>query len=646
VLLVLIARSETYKLVSPDKKLVLAVEYGSQLRYKLLYKGIAVTDSSSVGMLLSTGEKWGFGDKVIKKSTRGVSDVVKPLMGNFEKISDCYNELTLTFKLGYTVHFRLYNEGMAYRFEGNHSAKDSITIKSETANFRLMDNPSAIFPETANFTAWELSHVLYKSISEIENGKYSITPVLFQNSKQQIKVVIAEADVHDYPGMYIRKGQTGLAGFWAQHPSKIEMGSWGNFVTVVKERDNFVAKTGGNHVFPWRILIVADDDRQLLTNNMVYLLSEPQQIKNTDWIKPGKATWEWWHCAMLEKAPFPSGPKNLSTQLYKYYIDFASENRLEYLLIDAGWSNLFAPNELNPKVDVKEIIRYGKQKNVGIWLWTVASTLIHNPHRYLDSISSWGAAGVKIDFFDRDDQLMMREYDNLAKACADRKLMVDFHGCSKPTGLNRAYPNVLNYEAVRGAECSKWDTSANPDYHLQFIFSRMLAGPLDYTPGSMRNATLKTFKPVDPGLPSTLGTRCHELAMYIVFSNPLVMLSDSPDEYRKYPDILKYLSAVPTTWEDTRVLNAKVGEYAIVAKQKGKTWYVGGMNAWNKRTVTSSLSFLNKGKKYHAEIFQDIDSSNEDANLYVHETLKIERDKPFEINMASGGGFVMVINEE
>jgi len=638
--------SQNYKLVSPDKKVELTINNDSVLSYSLVYHGKNVTKSSSLGMALNSGKSWGYGDKVIKKANRKENSVVKLVTGNFKEIKNTYNELKLTFDVGYSVYFRLYNEGMAYRFEGDSRATDSITVKTEKADFRLLDDPAVIFPETNNFTAWELSNKIYSAVSKIDNGKYGITPVLFDNKKQGLKVVIAESDLNNYPGMYLQKQDAEMKGFWALYPKEIVMGSWGNFVTVVKKRTDYINRTVGNQTFPWRIIIVSDDDRQLLTNNMIFLLAKPQQFKNTDWIKPGKATWEWWHCAILEKAPFENGPKKLSTQLYKYYIDFASENKLEYLLIDAGWSNLFRPNELNPKVDVKEIIRYGKEKKVGVILWTVASTLMKYPHKYLDSISSWDAAGVKIDFFDRDDAQIIPQYEELAKACAERKLLVDFHGCSKPTGLNRAYPNILSFEAVRGLECSKWDTSTNPDYRLQFIFSRMLAGPIDYTPGSMRNSTLKNFKPVDPGLPSSLGTRCQELAEYIVINSSLVMLADSPDEYRKYPDILNYLSEVPASWDDTKVLSAKVGEYAVVAKRKGNKWYVAGMNAWGERKLNVDFSFLGNDKNIDAQIFTDTDKSNDDANQYQNKKLTINTSTPFELYMASGGGFVMIINEK
>jgi len=637
-------QSQNFKLTSPDKKVELTIHNDSVLNYSLVYHGKNVTRFSSLGMTLNTGNRWGYGDKIIRKTYRKENSIVKLVTGNYKEINNKYNELKLSFNAGYSVSFRLYNEGMAYRFEGGGCSIDSITVKTEKADFRLLDDPAVIFPETSNFTAWELSHMLYPSVSKIENGKYGITPVLFDNKKQGLKVVIAESDLNNYPGMYLKKQDAVMKGFWALYPKEVAMGSWGNFVTVVKERKDFITRTAGNQIFPWRIVIVSDDDRQLLTNNMIFLLAKPQQFKNTGWIKPGKATWEWWHCAILEKAAFESGPQKQSTQMYKYYIDFAAENKLEYLLIDAGWSNLFKPNELNPKVDVREIIRYGNEKKVGVILWTVASTLMKYPHKYLDSISSWGAAGVKIDFFDRDDAQIMPQYEELAKACAERKLLVDFHGCSKPTGLNRAYPNILTYEAVRGMECSKWDTSTNPDYRLQFIFSRMLAGPIDYTPGSMRNSNQANFKPIDPGLTMSLGTRCQELAEYIVINSSLVMLADSPDEYRKYPDILKFLSDVPSSWDDTKVLSARYGEFAVVAKRNGSEWFVGGMSNWKEREINIDCSFLTSGIKYKAEIFRDGPDANQNANQYVFEIKEVDSTSKLTIHMANGGGVALKIS--
>lgn len=637
---------ESYRIASPDHELVLTISTNPKLTYSLQKGGDIIVAPSEIGITLGDGSQWGSHGKVVARKQQLVDEKVYPLMGKNRELDNKYNELVLAFDQEYSVVFRLYDEGMAYRLCGNKEAGDSLVVVTENASFNLADNPKVILPETANYVAWELSHTTYEGVSDIQEGVYGITPTIFDNKTRDLRLVIAESDLHDYPGMYLRKQDGMMKGHWAAYPKKIEMGSWGNFITVVKEREDYLARTAGNHEFPWRIIVVADDDKKLLTNQLIYLLAKPQQIEDTDWIRPGKATWEWWHCAILEKAPFKSGWKNLSTRMYKYYIDFAAENGIEYLLVDAGWSNVFNHTEMNKNIDIKEVIRYGNEKNVGVFLWTVAATLFQHPHCYLDSISSWGAAGVKIDFFDRDDALVMREYESLAKACAERRLMVDFHGCSKPTGLERAYPNILTYEAVRGAECAKWDTSTNPDYRLEFIFSRQLAGPIDYTPGSMRNTTLEAFKPVDPGLPSTLGTRCHDMALYIILDSYFTMLADSPDEYRKYPDVLKYLSEVPVAWDKTIPLTARLGEYAVLAKQKDRKWYVGGVNAWGERSVSFDFSFLDSGKEYIAELFKDTPESNVTATAYEHTYQAVKANDQFQIDMASGGGFVMIIKEK
>lgn len=634
-----------YTLASPNSRLTLKVQSETVLQYSLSLDGQELIHPSAIRLNMADQTVWGEKGEIIGVSTCSNNEKVYPVAGNNRELQDNYNELSLKFREGYSVVFRMYDEGMAYRFCGNLPAQDSLVVVSEDASFCLADDPAVILAETDNFTAWELSNVLYNKVSDIPENKYGITPALFTDEKRNVRIVVAESDLNNYPGMYLRKEKGVMKGFWAAYPKKIEMGSWGNFITVVKEREDYLARTAGNHAFPWRIAIVAQEDKDLLANEMIYLLAKPQQITDTDWIHPGKATWEWWHCAMLEKASFPSGPQNLSTRMYKYYIDFASENKIPYLLVDAGWSNVFNHAELNPDIDIKEVIRYGKEKEVGVWLWTVAATLIHHPHCYLDSISKWGAVGVKIDFFDRDDALMIPEYENLAKACAERHLMVDFHGCSKPTGLHRAYPNILSYEAMRGAECFKWDTTSNPDYQLQCLFTRMLGGGIDYTPGSMRNCMPEKFKPIDPGLPSSLGTRSHELALFVVLSAPFASLCDSPDEYRKYPDILHFLAEVPTTWDRTLPLKARVGEYAVLAKQKGDVWYVGGLNAWGRRTVEVDCSFLPSDKEYMVEIFRDQKKNDKNANLYEHVRMNIDSHHVFKMDMASGGGFVMVIRE-
>lgn len=643
VLLLSACAKQDYSVSSPDGRLSVMVNSRS-LSYTLYYDSAQITAGTPIAMYISDGTVWN-GGLPKRSKIKNVRGVVHPVVGKNDAIREAYNELLLVYN-DYTVAFRAYDEGFAYRFIAKGKEQDSIIVLNEQAPFLFLSDPSAIFGETSNFTSWELSNNVYPSVTAIDSGKYAITPTVLMDSVNAMTFVVAESDLHNYPGMYLQKRENGLYGFWAQSPCEVVMGSWGNFVTVVKEREDNIATVPGNEAFPWRIIIPTDNDASLLNNELIYLLAEPCKIEDTSWIVPGKAAWEWWHCAILPDAPFENGHKVLNTQVYKYYIDFAAENRLEYLLIDAGWNNLFRPTELNPDVDVHEIIRYGKERGVGVWLWMVASTLMHYPHQYLDSVSAWGAAGVKIDFFDRDDDDIMRQYEELARACAERHLLVDFHGCSKPAGLQRTYPNVLNFEAVRGQECAKWDYSTNPDYRMQFIFGRMLAGPIDYTPGSMRNCNRDTFRPIDPGLPSTLGTRCNEMAMYILLDDYFAMLCDTPDAYRRDSVILRYLQQVPVVWNETRPLDAKVGHHAVIAKRTGNRWFVGGMCGYDGYTAVVDLNFLCQGKKYTLELYSDTEETQTDATLYRYQTMEVTADTALPVVMQPGGGFMMVLTPQ
>jgi alpha-glucosidase len=481
-------------------------------------------------------------------------------------------------------------------------------------------------------------------VSLVPNGDTVVLPALFSFEKLHIKVVLAESDLMNYPGMFIRVDHSKVHGFWAGYPAKTAMGSWGNFVSVVKKRAPFIAVTKGTRSFPWRVAIITDDDRELLSNELIYKLASPSKVHDAAWIKPGKAAWEWWSDAMLPGADIPSGMDNRNTALYKYYVDFAAKYNLQYVLIDAGWSNIFHLSKVNPKIDIREVISYAKKKKVGVFLWCVASTLMDSLKGNMNYLKNLGAAGIKVDFFDRNDQQTIGWYEKIASAAAKDRLMIDFHGCSEPTGMQRTYPNILNFEAVRGNECNKWDTTSNPDYHLLFPFIRMLGGPLDYTPGSMRNATRAAFKPLGHGIPFSQGTRCHELAMYVLFDQPLAMLCGSPTNYEKYPDIMKFLSAVPTVFDDTKVLKAEVGKYAMVAKKKGNSWYVGAMTSWSPRELTLDFSFLPKGTAYQADVYTDTPTSNEDAERYRHKVIKIDRQSTLQLHLSSGGGAVICLH--
>lgn len=630
---------QQFTLQSPLKKLKIDIAVQDSVTYAVSLNGKPVLLPSAISMDFGTVRA---GRNAMVKNSRKhqVRDEIIPPYGQFTKLRNDYNELEINFNQHYSIIFRAYDEGIAYRFSTDF--EKPVQVVSEQAAFRLAGDPGAVFPESDVYTSWEVPYVKYQNVSAIAEGKKAISPALFAQA-DGTKVVIAESDLLDYPGMYLQKSGGTIRGNWAPYPAKTELGSWGNFVSVVKERKDYLAETTGKRAYPWRVVIATAQEKELLTNQLIYKLATPAAIQDVSWIKPGKAAWEWWHDAMLPGSDTPSGMKNRNTALYKKYIDFAADNKLEYLMIDAGWSSVYDLRKVKPETDVFELTRYAKGKQVNLFLWCVATTLLNDLEGNLDFIRSTGAVGIKVDFFDRDDQLAIQWFEKIAKAAADRQLMIDFHGCSKPTGLERKYPNIVNYEAVRGAECSKWDLTANPDQHLLTSFIRMPAGPLDYTPGSMRNATKETFKPVDPGLPSTQGTRCHELAMFVIFNQPLAMLCDSPTEYAKYPDIMQFLSAVPTAFEDTKALDGKVGEYALMAKKKADTWYIGAMTNWDARTIELDFSFLPDGKTYRMTLYTDADDAGTEASHYAVKTLQVTRKTRLKLPLAKGGGAVAMV---
>jgi alpha-glucosidase len=632
--------AQTYIVRSPDKNLRFELSVKDSITYAVKYKNKELIWPSAIALVLDK-TTLGSGAKVLSTKSITVNKLISPLYGKVSVLKDNYNELTITFANDYKLLLRAYNEGVAYRFVTN--LKDSVKVMSELASFNLKGTPGATIAETDNYTAWELTYNQYRSITEVKEDKHAITPALYTYDNG-VKLVIAEADLFDYPGMYVKKKDGTIMGEWAAFPATTKMGSWGDFVSVVTSRQNFIAKEPGKKEYPWRVIIATDDDKTLLTNQLIYKLSKPSVLDNTSWIKPGKAAWEWWHDAILPGAAIPSGMENRSTQLYNYYVDFAAKYKLEYLMIDAGWSDNYDIKKRREKTDIRAVIEHANEKHVGVFLWCVASSLLKDLDANLDYLKEIGAVGVKVDFFDRDDQQAIKWLQIIAEAAAKRHMMVDFHGCSKPTGLQRTYPNIINYEAVRGQECSKWDFTTNPIHHTTFPFIRMLGGPVDYTPGSMRNKSKDTFKPVAEGLPSTQGTRCHELAMFVVFDQPFGVLCDAPTEYDKYPDIMKYISAVPTVFDETKPLDAKVGEYIAIAKKKNNDWYVGVMTNWDARNIRVDFSFLPDKINYTADVYTDAVDSNKNAEKYEHKTITITRSTRLNLKLAEGGGAVVYLH--
>lgn len=634
--------AQLYTLSSPDQRLIISIQVEEEVSFGVDYDYNPVLYPSAISMTLGDGSVLGKGKMKVKKtSTRSVNEVVYSVVPTKSRqIKDNYEELTLTFKAGYQLVFRAYNEGAAYRFVTDF--EDEIIVKAEELSFRFAKPGKTWFPEEKSFFTHQEREYIHTDLDSITSDRFCSLPVLVQ-ATDEIKVAITESDLQDYPGFFLRGNEEDmLQAIFPHFVIKTEQLS--DRDVLPNERADYLAKTAGKRAFPWRIMAFASDDVQLISNQMVFLLAPPLRIENTDWIQPGKVAWDWYNFNNIFGVDFRAG---VNTETYKYYIDFASQYGIEYIILDEGWYELGDLLKQTPDMDVAEIIRYGKSKQVEVIPWVVWKTLEDQWDEAFDQFEKWGVAGLKVDFMQRDDQWMVNYYWRVAEECAKRELFVDFHGSYKPSGIRRAYPNVLTREGVRGLEQNKWSEYANPKMAVTIPFIRMLAGPLDYTPGAMLNATKENFADVF-NKPMSMGTRCHQLAMYVVYESPLQMLAESPSHYLKEAECMEFLSAVPTVWDTSIVLQGEVGEYVAIARRSGDDWYVGAMTNWDARELEVDLSFLPEGKSYQASIYQDGINADRYAADYKMSKQELTSGQRMTIKLAPGGGWaarVQVANE-
>jgi len=574
--------------------------------------------------------------KIKKVRRKSVNDTIFPVVAAYNRlVPDQYNELDVRFKGDVGLKVRVYNDGMAYRFYT--IGKDSVIILNEKLDLGLSKGDFIYFPEEASFLTHSERLYQYLRIPEVQDTRFCSLPALVVKPNGW-KMIITEADITDYPGMYLQgTGTASLKAIFPPYP--LEEKQTRDRTIKVEKTAGFIAKTTGIREFPWRVFGIAEKDADLIGKELVYRLGPPLALEETSWIEPGLVAWDWWNDNNIYGVDFNSG---INTETYKHYIDFAAENGIPYVIFDEGWSDPADLFKIHPDMDMEALFTYAKKKNVGIILWVVWCTLDRQLEEVLDQFETWGAKGIKVDFMQRDDQKIVNFYHRIAKAAAEHKLLVDFHGSYKPDGLRRAYPNIMTREGVQGLEQCKWSENITPDHCLTIPFIRMYAGPMDFTPGAMINAAKGDFKPVW-SVPMSQGTRCQQLAMYICYESPLQMLADCPTHYRKEQECLDFISKVPTTWDETVVLDAKVGDYLLMAKRKGDTWYIGGMNDWTPRDFRIDLSFLEPGE-YTLELFSDGFNADRNGNDYKRELTKISADQPVPIQMAPGGGFAGRIN--
>lgn len=641
-------QSNVLHLKSPNGKIDMALKSGEKILWSVKHESTEVITPSAISLTLDNGVILGSNVKVISVKRSKVNTSFPTPIYKKKAVIDAYNQLTVNFKGDFGLILRAYNDGVAYRFFT--TKKGQIIIESEEANFNFSKDYKAFIPYVRDLRENDIYtsafEVMYDEIplSKFVKDSLAISPLLIdlENGK---KAAIIEAELEDYPGMFLTKNnetQQGLQGTFAHYPQQERLGGYNKMNYMVVKRESYIAKTSGTRDFPWRAIIISESDKELANNDMIQKLSTPSQIADESWIKPGKVAWDWWNDWNISKVDFKAG---INTQTYKYYIDFASKNHIEYVVLDEGWSEETDMMKISPSMNIKELISYGKQKNVGIILWASWYAINQVIDDAFSKYSKMGVKGFKIDFIDRDDQKMVKSIYDIAKKAASYKLFIDYHGMYKPTGIQRTYPNIVNFEGVKGLENAKWTPNDDmPRYETSIPFIRMLAGPMDYTPGAMRNAIRSDFRPSN-SMPMSQGTRCHQLGMYVVYEAPLQMMADSPTAYIKEQESTTFISQIPTTFDETIALDGKVGEYVALARRKGDVWFVGGLTNWSAREITIELSFLDMGT-YSAEIFKDGVNANKDASDYKREIVKVTSTDKLIINMANGGGFAMIISSE
>ncbi len=616
---------------SPDGTITATVSLAEDLTYSIAWRGEPLIAPSPIGMQLAGRDALGQTPVLVDTRRREVDETIEPVVPEkASRIRDHYNELTLQFQGNWWLDVRAYDDGIAYRFRTRRPGE--LTVTNEEFTVVPTGDPAVWLHTEESFLTH--SERLYVQLppDEIPSDTMASLPALLAWPDGP-KLAISEASLQSYPGLYLTGTSSDtLRGVFPAYPLEEEQVR--DRTVRVVSRAEYIARTQGDRSFPWRVFVIAEDDGDLIESTMVFRLAPPLQIDDPSWIRPGKVAWDWWNALNLYGVDFETG---VNTETYKYFIDFAADHGIEYIILDEGWSDPADLWTINPDVDIEELLAYGNERGVGLILWVVWKSLDDRFEEALGRFADWGVKGIKVDFMQRDDQPMVEYYWKVAEGAARHHLLVDFHGAYKPTGLRRAYPNVLTREGVRGLEWVKWSEHPTPEHNVTIPFIRMLAGPIDYTPGAMINAQQSQFHPVFDR-PMSMGTRAHQLAMYVVYESPLQMLADSPSNYLREPECLAFIAGVPTTWDETRVLTAQVGDWVAVARRHGDVWYVGAMTDWTPRELELDLSFLGAGE-WNAVILEDGINAHRRAEDYRRIEKQVGPTDTLSIRLAPGGGW-------
>lgn len=630
---------------SPNGRIVAVVEDQAGLMISVRLDGVALMAPSPIGLTLADGTTigrngaLGFGRKSVV-----VDDTDAPFYRQ-RHIKTTANQLDLKMKGGFGLQVRAYDEGVSYRFYT--TRKGETIIKDELAEYDFGDEAKAWLAYSTNKEkpfAMAFQNTYDETPLALAQDVPAFLPVTIQKDGcVGAKVTLLESDLRQYPGMFVRPAQGGLQATFAPYPKKMDYYKWRG-MSYVAETEDFIAKSKGPRTYPWRVFAVSEKDTEMPVNDLVYTLASPNEIGKTDWIKPGKVAWDWWNDWNLRGVSFKAG---INTDTYKYYIDFAARFGLQYIVLDEGWYDSSKGDIMNPiaDVDLPALISYGREKGVDVVLWTVFNVLDEHLDEACRKYSEMGVKGFKVDFLDRNDQTAVEMAERIARHCAQYKLFLDYHGFYSPTGLNRTFPNVLNYEGVFGMEECRWAKKETdmPRYDVTFPFMRGMAGNVDFTPGAMRNGTRSNWVECYEN-PVSMGTRCHQAACYVLHDSPFTMLCDAPTNYEREPDYTKFIAEIPVVWDETRVLQGEMRQYIVIARRLGDIWYVGGQTSWDARTISLPLDFLAEGS-YFVTLLTDGVNAGHNAEDYRFDRQVHGKGDTLSIALASGGGFVLRIGK-
>ena len=646
-LLVWAGLCQSQELTSPNGRIKIVVTITKGVKYSVYMDNTLILSPSLIDMVLANDQHLAQTASFKKSVSRHVNDTIIPGVAEKRKqIPDNYSELKITFKQSFAIIFRAYNDGIAYRFQTYF--KDSVIIRNEIANFNFPESVPVYYPEVVKRQDADIFHTSFeepyqlKPVDSIGNRNLLFSPVLLAPVHGP-KLLITESDLEDYPGMFLTGNYSRqLIGKFAPYPLEEKMTEGGYQQMLVTKRADYICATKGARSFPWRIIAIAEHDKDLPGNDIVYRLASPSRVKDVSWIHPGKGTDEWIIGTNVYNVNFKSG---VNTSLYKYYIDFAKRFDFDRIMMDAGWSDNKDLFKINPDINMDELASYAREKGIKISMWTLALTLDKQLEPALQQFQKWGVDFIMTDFIDRDDQKTVNFYYRIAEACARYKIMIMYHGAYKPAGFGRTFPNAITRESVLGSEYDIWSEKATPDHNLMLPFIRMVSGPMDYEPGILDNATKTTFRPISEKVMSP-GTRCHQLAMFVVYDSPIQIFSGNPSTGLTEPAFMELLGSIPTTWDETKIIDGKVGDYIISARKKGNDWFIGAMGNWQPHELNLRFDFLDESSNYLATLAEDGMNADRYASDYRITENKFNNHDSLIIKLAPGGGFMMKLKKQ